>query len=124
MRSSATTAKRAAFVPVQVQFIDPVRAGKKDKSKVLLIHKSRPTQLVCMDALDKLKHLQIEPITNAAGQHVSWSLSDNWRNVIIGAVILAAVILDQMSHVLKNRKRTATAQVKPVTSAIPPPPAH
>ena len=66
------------------------------------------------------------PITNAAGQQVSWSLSDNWRNVIIGAVILAAVILDQMSHVLKNRKRTATAQAKPVTSAIPPPapPAH
>lgn len=64
------------------------------------------------------------PITNAAGQQVSWSLSDNWRNVIIGAVILAAVILDQMSHVLKNRKRTATAQVKPVTSAILPPPAH
>ena len=64
------------------------------------------------------------PITNAAGQQVSWSLSDNWRNVIIGAVILAAVILDQMSHVLKNRKRTATAQAKPVTAAIPPPPAH
>ena len=62
------------------------------------------------------------PITNAAGQQVSWSLSDNWRNVIIGAVILAAVILDQMSHVLKNRKRTATAQAKPVTAAIPPPP--
>ncbi len=64
------------------------------------------------------------PITNAAGQHVSWSLSDNWRNVIIGAVILAAVILDQMSHVLKNRKRTATAQAKPVTAAPPSPPAH
>ena len=74
--------------------------------------------------LDNVINMFKIPITNAAGQQVSWSLSDNWRNVIIGAVILAAVILDQMSHVLKNRKRTATAQVKPVTAAIPPPPAH
>lgn len=58
--------------------------------------------------------------TDAAGKSVIWSLSDNWRNVIIGAVILVAVILDQMSHVLRNRKRTASAQAKPVPALGPP----
>lgn len=61
--------------------------------------------------------------TNAAGQEVIWRLNENWKNVIIGTVILAAVVLDQVSHVLKNRKRTATAQVKAVTAAGPPAPA-
>lgn len=61
--------------------------------------------------------------TNAAGQEVIWRLNENWKNVIIGTVILAAVVLDQVSHVLKNRKRTATAQAKPVTGAGPPAPA-
>jgi ribose transport system permease protein len=55
--------------------------------------------------------------TDAAGKSVVWSLSDTWRNVIIGVVILAAVILDQMSHALRNRKRTALAQAKPATPA-------
>jgi ribose transport system permease protein len=58
--------------------------------------------------------------TDAAGKISTWSLSDNWRNVIIGAVILVAVILDQMSHVLRNRKRTAQAQAKPAPVAVPP----
>ena len=57
--------------------------------------------------------------TNAAGQEVIWRLNENWKNIIIGAVILAAVILDQVSHVLKNRKRTTTAQVKSVTPVKP-----
>jgi ribose transport system permease protein len=59
-------------------------------------------------------------VTDAAGKVGTWSLSDNWRNVIIGAVILVAVILDQVGHVLRNRKRTAAAQAKPVTTAVPP----
>ncbi len=49
--------------------------------------------------------------TDAAGHAAQWGLSDNWRNVIIGAVILAAVILDQVSHLLRNRKRTVAAAV-------------
>ncbi len=57
--------------------------------------------------------------TNAAGQEVIWRLNENWKNIIIGTVILAAVILDQMSHVLKNRKRTVAAAVKPATGAAP-----
>jgi ribose transport system permease protein len=48
-----------------------------------------------------------------------WRLNETWKNVIIGAVILAAVILDQVSHVLKNRKRTATAQAKPAAAVKP-----
>lgn len=56
--------------------------------------------------------------TRADGTESIWRLNENWRNVIIGAVILIAVILDQMGHVLKNRKRTALAQAK--TPPAPP----
>lgn len=42
--------------------------------------------------------------TDAAGKVVTWSLSDNWRNVIIGAVILAAVVLDQVGQGWKRRR--------------------
>jgi ribose transport system permease protein len=52
-----------------------------------------------------------------AHPHV-WRLDENWKNVIIGAVILAAVILDQVSHLLRNRKRTGAAATPaaPVTA--------
>lgn len=35
----------------------------------------------------------------------TWRLDTNWRNIVIGAVILGAVILDQVMHVLQDRKR-------------------
>ena len=50
--------------------------------------------------------------TRADGSESIWRLNENWRNIIIGAVILIAVILDQVSHALRNRKRTALAQAK------------
>jgi ribose transport system permease protein len=43
----------------------------------------------------------------------AWRLNETWKNIIIGAVILTAVILDQVSHIMRNRKRTVTAQAKP-----------
>ncbi len=62
--------------------------------------------------------------TDAQGHPQSWHLNDNWRNLIIGLVILAAVILDQVSHLMRNRKRTigAVAASAPpaATAAIPP----
>ncbi len=54
----------------------------------------------------------------------TWRLDENWKNIIIGLVILAAVILDQVSHMLRNRKRTlsAGAGAAPASAPTPPPP--
>lgn len=49
----------------------------------------------------------------------AWRLNETWKNIIIGAVILIAVILDQVGHVLKNRKRTALAQAKAPPVPLP-----
>ena len=65
-RLAVMTETRAAFVPVQIQFTDLVRAGKRDEAKVLLTDKLRPTQLAYMAALDKLKSLQFELVIKAA----------------------------------------------------------
>ncbi len=54
---------------------------------------------------------------DAAGHAHVWRLDENWKNVIIGLVILAAVILDQVSHLLRNRKRTKGAVTAPMPVA-------
>jgi ribose transport system permease protein len=41
-----------------------------------------------------------------SGHHRIWRLDPNWNFIIIGAVILAAVILDQVAHALQTRRRT------------------
>lgn len=43
--------------------------------------------------------------TDADGSLAIWRLNENWRNIIIGAVILGAVILDQGTHFLQDRRR-------------------
>ena len=45
-----------------------------------------------------------------------WRLNENWKFIIIGSVILLAVIIDQLTHILQNKRRTrrtssAAAQV-------------
>ena len=46
---------------------------------------------------------------DAAGHLREWRLGPDWENVIIGAVILLAVTLDQVVHVLQARRRTRKA---------------
>jgi ribose transport system permease protein len=46
-------------------------------------------------------------------------LDNNWTFIIIGAVILVAVILDQVAHIVQSRSRTRRAGAP----AAPPPPA-
>jgi ribose transport system permease protein len=48
-----------------------------------------------------------------------WRVDDNWEFIIIGGVILAAVIIDQLAHLVQSRRRTRLAGDKP---AAPPPP--
>jgi ribose transport system permease protein len=43
--------------------------------------------------------------TDAGGALREWHLSDTWRNVIIGGVILGAVVLDQVTHIVRDRRR-------------------
>jgi ribose transport system permease protein len=55
--------------------------------------------------------------TDANGIARYWRLSNNWVFVIIGAVILAAVVLDQLVHIVQARRRTR----RPIDAAAPPP---
>jgi ribose transport system permease protein len=49
------------------------------------------------------------PYRDAAGRQQVWRLDTNWTYVIIGAVILAAIILDQVVHLAQARRRTRAA---------------
>jgi ribose transport system permease protein len=39
----------------------------------------------------------------------NWKPSDNWTNTILGGTILIAVIVDQVVHILQDRRRTRRA---------------
>lgn len=38
-----------------------------------------------------------------------WRLDPNWNFIIIGAVILAAVVMDQLAHIFQSKRRTRRA---------------
>ncbi len=44
-----------------------------------------------------------------AGHPRYWKPDDNWRFIVIGAVILVAVILDQVVHIVQQNRRTRAA---------------
>ena len=50
-----------------------------------------------------------------AGTPRIFRLDNNWTFIIIGGVILAAVVLDQIAHIFQDRRRTRR------TGPIPPP---
>ena len=52
----------------------------------------------------------------ADGQNRIWRLDPNWNFIIIGTVILAAVIIDQIAHILQSKRRTRLAG-DPATAA-------
>jgi ribose transport system permease protein len=54
---------------------------------------------------------------DATGARRTFRLDNNWTFIIIGAVILVAVILDQLAHVLQTKRLTRRAAVE----AVPPP---
>jgi ribose transport system permease protein len=43
------------------------------------------------------------------GHPYFWKLSSNWKFIVIGQVILIAVVLDQLVHVIQQRRRTKAA---------------
>ncbi len=47
--------------------------------------------------------------TDAMGRLRFWKLNKNWEFIIVGAVILLAVILDQAVHIIQARRRTRKA---------------
>jgi ribose transport system permease protein len=49
------------------------------------------------------------PYTDAEGISRIWRLDQNWTFVIIGAVILVAVVLDQIVHIVQAKRRTRAA---------------
>jgi ribose transport system permease protein len=50
-----------------------------------------------------------------------WRLNPNWTFVIIGAVILLAVVLDQVVHVLQGKRRLRRAASQAPGQAEPRP---
>jgi ribose transport system permease protein len=68
--------------------------------------------------------------TDANGIRRIWRLDPNWTFIIIGAVILVAVILDQVVHIVQAARRTRKAGAAAAGGAapggfevVPPPPA-
>ncbi len=55
---------------------------------------------------------------DASGVEQLWKPDENWKNIVIGVVILLAVILDQLVHLIQKRRRTRAAGI---VSAPPPP---
>lgn len=49
------------------------------------------------------------PYVDHEGINRIWRLDQNWTFVIIGAVILVAVVLDQVVHIVQTRRRIRTA---------------
>jgi ribose transport system permease protein len=46
---------------------------------------------------------------DASGARRTFRLDNNWTFIIIGAVILIAVILDQVAHVIQSKRLTRRA---------------
>ena len=49
------------------------------------------------------------PYLDHEGIHRIWRLDPNWTFIIIGAVILSAVILDQIVHLVQAKRRIRRA---------------
>jgi ribose transport system permease protein len=56
---------------------------------------------------------------DAEGIRRIWRLDNNWTFIIIGAVILVAVILDQVVHIAQARRRTRKAGQAAAAAAAP-----
>lgn len=58
------------------------------------------------------------PYTDPEGIHRIWRVNTNWNNIIVGAVILVAVILDQIVHMVQAARRLREAgAAKPVAGS-------
>ena len=49
------------------------------------------------------------PYRDHAGVKQEWHPNENWHFIVIGAVILIAVILDQLVHIVQGKRRTRKA---------------
>ncbi|MDZ7855209.1 methyl-accepting chemotaxis protein [Sphaerotilus sp.] len=64
-RLASLNSARAAYLPLQQQFVDLVQAGKKEEATTLLSERLRDAQLAYIKSLDSLKDLQIALVTRA-----------------------------------------------------------
>ncbi len=93
-RLAAVVESRAAYVPLQLQFMDLVRAGKKQEAAALLADKLRPAQLSYMAALDEFKRLQIELVDQAAADgQSSYEQARLLMSCLLVAMLLAGALL-------------------------------
>jgi ribose transport system permease protein len=62
------------------------------------------------------------PFVDADGIQRIWRLNPNWTFIIIGAVILLAVVLDQVVHMMQDKRRLRRAASAAASRASPPTP--
>jgi ribose transport system permease protein len=56
---------------------------------------------------------------DAAGHLRFWKPDDNWKYIVIGAVILIAVMLDQIVHLIQQKRRTKAAGAAAMKASAP-----
>jgi ribose transport system permease protein len=66
-----------------------------------------------------VRHVSIQTANGMVLATRTFKLNTNWENIIIGAVILIAVILDQLTHILQaSRRRKKVTELPPQQPAI------
>ncbi len=93
-RLASVLAARETYLPLQQEFIELVRGGKKPQAIELLDRKMRPTQLAYIKALDEFKDLQIELIAKAAQEGRDDYDRSKWLMVgLLAAMAMAGAAL-------------------------------
>ncbi|MBC7939019.1 MAG: MCP four helix bundle domain-containing protein, partial [Chitinophagaceae bacterium] len=91
---AAVIEARSAFVPLQMQFIELVTGGKRAEAIALLTDKVRPAQLAYINALDKIKDLQIELVSRAATDGEAEYQRSKWLMFgLLGGMVLLGSLL-------------------------------
>jgi methyl-accepting chemotaxis protein len=87
---AALNEARSAYVPTQLQFVELVRAGKKDDAADLLQDKLRPVQLAYFKAVNDVKDFQIALVHKAVKQGQDEYQTD--KAVMFGLLALMVVV--------------------------------
>jgi methyl-accepting chemotaxis protein len=121
-RLAAVQSARAAYVPMQNQFMDLVRAGKKPEAASLLSSTMRPLQMVYLKALGELRDLQIEQVQQAAqrgeqayGQAklLMWGLLAVMACAgLVGSVIMVRSITKRINLAVSVAERVAAGDLR------------
>jgi methyl-accepting chemotaxis protein len=125
-RLAAVQTARAAYMPLQNQFIDLVRAGKKPEAVSLLSSTMRPLQIVYIKALGDLRDSQIELIRQAAedgekeydqARLLMWGLLAAMAGAgLVGSVLMIRTITTPINLAVSLAERVAAGDLRNTVS--------